>query len=227
MGTWGLIPFGLGLLRKLPLFYPKTKFVHYGTPNENALNAYNKIENFYESQIEIETLSKKYSFVTKMLNFLMPPKKLNHVEILSKKEMKQIDKFWEAKKTELEFAVIRSFDYLNWRIIDCPEKVKLFLLKDNEKTIGYFALKIKKNICYIFDILILNKYIKKDIFHEIEHVCKKHNVDEIQILTTDSLIKHNLHKIGFRLKNKTKLIYYNHIEKNVPINPYLTFSDFD
>src|SRR3989344_8233844 len=31
---------GLGLLRKLPLFYPKTKFVHYGTPNENALNAY-------------------------------------------------------------------------------------------------------------------------------------------------------------------------------------------
>ncbi|MEM3122354.1 MAG: hypothetical protein QXH60_02855, partial [Candidatus Pacearchaeota archaeon] len=152
------------LLKAIDLNNNDKNFFSINFPREYLLNYISKhpiIDNIlgvksYHKMIENKLIYKKSEFL------------MSNVKKLNKKIKASIDFFWEEKQSEIKAGVIRNSDYLQWRVLESPETMKLFIIKKDNKLIGYFSILIKEKICYITDILILNKYLTKEIIDEIE-----------------------------------------------------------
>jgi len=147
--------------------------------------------------------------------------------MFSYSDKKEIDALWNKKKKEIDVCVIRDFEYLNWRILQSPDRMKLFLIKNKGETIGYFSIMIKDKVCYITDILVLNDFINEKLIKKIERFCLKGNIKEIRIFISDKKIKKMFFNNNFLFVNLGTLVYYNKIGKNTNISPYLTYIDTD
>lgn len=228
---------GFGLLdrlvNQLPQFHSKKPFLNYGFPSDHILNAYQKVpkyRNSGECAVKLFGLSKKYATLSRLLYFFNKKTKKNSLEIfeVSENNKQDIDRLWNKKKKELKISIIRDWRYLNWRILTCPDNIKLFLIRDNGKIAGYFSVMIKDKICYIVDILLLNKFVTNKNIYKIEEFCRSYyNKKEIRIFITDKLIQNKLLDSRFSLVEFGNFIYYTNIKRNIKILPYLTFIDYD
>ena len=109
----------LGIINQLRLFYPDKPFLHYGFPNDRALNAYKKLDNYYQYASEIYILHKNYNLFDKLKSISNKGVKSNTIgiSIASLNNVDEINNFWMKKKAELNVCVIRDWEYLNWRIL--------------------------------------------------------------------------------------------------------------
>ncbi|PIN95743.1 hypothetical protein COU56_00650 [Candidatus Pacearchaeota archaeon CG10_big_fil_rev_8_21_14_0_10_31_9] len=225
---------GFGLFSKLvdqiPHYHTKNPFFYYGFPVRHVLNAYRKVSKhkYYEnSPIQTYYLSKKYLRFLRLFNLKKSSDNLIHISEAFQINKYDIDNLWKKKKKELEVCVVRNWEYLNWRILNCPDKMKLLIIKNGEKTIGYFSVLIRNKICYITDILILNDYVNKDTISEIEKFCFRYNSKEIRIFATDKLINKTFKDKGFLQFWLGQYIHYDGIKNSSDILHYLTYTDFD
>jgi len=216
------------LFKYLHDFHPEKGFFHYGFPNDAALKAYSKSGDIYNnySILKMNYLSKKYNIFFKLL-LNSKSKNIFDISEASKENKGKIDDLWNKKKKELDVCVVRDWDYLNWRILTCPDKMKLFMIKNGGETVGYFSTMIKDRVCYITDILILNDFTNKNTIKQIEVFCLKHNIKEIRIFITDESIKSLFKYFKFNFYEIGQFTYFNNIEKDTRILPYFTFTDFD
>jgi len=224
---------GTGLISEFPkyihLFYMNQNFFHYGFPSKNALKAYKKSGDVYKEYSIIDNYyhAKQYNPISKFfINFVKFSNQL-HFHHFSTSDKKEIDALWNKKKKEIDVCVIRDFEYLNWRILQSPDRMKLFLIKNKGETIGYFSIMIKDKVCYITDILVLNDFINEKLIKKIERFCLKGNIKEIRIFISDKKIKKMFFNNNFLFVNLGTLVYYNKIGKNTNISPYLTYIDTD
>ena len=224
---------GLGLLNRLvneiPQFYMKKPFFNYGFPVEHILNAYKKVPKYdnYGELIKLHYMSKKYLILSNLFYGFNKNNDSLKISEASKENKGKIDDLWNKKKKELDVCVVRDWDYLNWRILTCPDKMKLFMIKNGGETVGYFSTMIKDRVCYITDILILNDFTNKNTIKQIEVFCLKHNIKEIRIFITDESIKSLFKYFKFNFYEIGQFTYFNNIEKDTRILPYFTFTDFD
>ena len=192
----------------LSLSFPSELPFHYGFKHKAV-----------EGAISINILRKKFSF------FNRKNKNIEIVEVNSSFK-KEIDDLWNKKKQELDISVIRDWKFIKWRILSCPNKMKLFLLKLNNRTIGYFSIFKKGKIIYITDILVINNYINKEIILSIDNICRKYG-KEIRIMIHDDILKKAFLKSRYKTFNKKWLSYNDRISKKKISNVYITFLDSD
>lgn len=112
------------------------------------------------------------------------------------------------------FTVVRSKQFLSWRIFNNPYKKNKFIsIYDNKTPIGYFILETDKNVLSVIDIVIVPKskkissnYIISEIMRFIDNYCKNKNIEyskfEIYLdFKLNKIIKTQLLKNHY-LKNK-------------------------
>ncbi|MFA6255540.1 MAG: glycosyltransferase [Patescibacteria group bacterium] len=139
----------------------------------------------------------------------------------------KIDQFWELKSPEIHTGVIRNFNYLRWRVINSPEKLKFLLIEAQNKIIGYCAIKTERQTAYINDILILNKYVGPQIFVAIENYCRDIAAKQIIIMATDPALISALKLKKYKIIRQPYFGSLDHNNKITASSFYLTFSDVD
>ena len=118
--------------------------------------------------------------------------------------------YWEC------FTVVRSKEFLSWRIFNNPFKKNKFIsIYDNKTPIGYFIFEIDKKVLSVIDIVIVprtkkmnSKYIINEIIRFIDNYCINKNIEyskfEIYLdFKLNKIIKTQLLK-NYYLKNKKK-----------------------
>ena len=86
--------------------------------------------------------------------------------------------YWEC------FTVVRSKEFLSWRIFNNPFKKNKFIsIYDNKIPIGYFIFEIDKKVLSVIDIVIVprtkmnSKYIINEIIRFIDNYCINKNIE--------------------------------------------------
>ena len=119
--------------------------------------------------------------------------------------------FYKSKSKGLSKILIpRTSTYLNWRFVRHPEiNYHCYNVKNNEKLVGYFVLKIfQNNKCHIVDFLLdddiecFNAIINQTI-----KFCKENNIQKLSLWANSTLqFTKYLSKIGF--KNQPMETYF-------------------
>lgn len=215
---------GRGFTKKCTDIIKKKGTMLYGFPEEPIKPTYKKYDiknvvfkniNKYEKRIRFIDILKKLINIKNEIN----------IKKASEKSEEEINMLWDEKKQELEVSAIRNWDYLKWRVMKNPNNIKLYTIKKHEKIIGYFALEKRKNICYIIDILVLDKYLNGNIFSEIERKACLMISYKIRIMSNDAEIIKILRRIGYRVFNQVQYDYLNLIDGKNNLNLYLTYAD--
>jgi hypothetical protein len=150
------------------------------------------------------------------------------IETIIDDDTKQsVNQLWEIKSPEIHTSIVRNWEYLKWRIIDSPENQQFFLLKYQDKLVGYFTIKIKKQIIYITDLLILNKHVNRSSLTIIEKYCQTLGATQIIIMATDQLIVSILKTQNYSVVKRAYFGCYDYRNKITASDIYLTFSDAD
>ncbi|MEM3074534.1 MAG: hypothetical protein QW727_01160 [Candidatus Pacearchaeota archaeon] len=217
----------LNYQKKFKLF--KKKYFAYNFPRE-AIIILAKKHNFSDGIMLINIYSKKIYFQDKLKKFLKLKKgKLKIIKINSNKFSKVIDYLWENKKKEFTISIIKNWEFIEWYTLKHPNINNLFGIYLNKTIIGYFSILIKEKICYITDILILNKYLTKEIIDEIEKmiILENNKVNEIKILINDNLIEKILAEKKYKISQNMTLSYFGIKKKIDRNNMYITYADTD
>ena len=156
--------------------------------------------------------------------------KFNFIKInnFNKFIINELDSFWNIKSKELNSSVIRDSSYIKWRIFDSPDNIKVFLIKYNQKTIGYFAILIRNDKGYIADFVVFNKFFSLDLVKELEKICLSININELYMLSNDLLLNKTLINYGYLYYGKRKAIIINNMKNKIKnLNIFVSFSDAD
>ncbi len=219
---------GRGIAGKFPRLLPK-KYISLGFPNDKSIYSYKKYPKSYMDNLEflkINNYSKELKKFTFIKNYFLKRKsdlKLIKVINFPKEELNTL---WQNKKIEINVGVKRDYNYLNWRFSQNKNN-QFYIIKFREIMIGYIVLIIKDNNAFIHDILVLNNYLNKNFVKEIELLLLKEGYKKINISIKDDFIEKLLKKSNYTIKDKSTLVYQDHIKKHEKINPYITLSDSD
>lgn len=201
-------------------------FFSYGFPELPTIKNYKKA-GLMDRKIEINIFSKKIPIHKKLTKNNNQKVENYQVIPLNSFNEKEINIFWEEKKSEIPFGLVRNWEYLKWRILDCPKDYKFFAIKLGEKNIGWFVLKIKNKICYIGEICVLNNFLSNSIVRLIQDVCFSYGASEIKIITTDKKLIESILKDNFKAKESMMMIFEDKIGDCNLVSPYISFLDTD
>ncbi len=228
---------GTGFMKLIHLlhnnFFPKKQIFYYGLPPNFFLRLYNNVHYSYKNHINFTKIQvfkkKKSNFIFNFINTLINNDKNNNISIIgvTYNNKEDINNLWNRKKNELEISTVRDWDYLNWRVLSSPVKQKLFLIKNDNRVIGFFSIFIKNRTCYITDILILNRELNKKVINKINQICFKFKVKEIKILITDKSIKQYLFFDKYLVSELINFSYFTNIKDDMLVSPYFTYNDSD
>ncbi|NCN07643.1 hypothetical protein GW933_03030 [Candidatus Falkowbacteria bacterium] len=204
---------------------PKNKNLIWGFPGEEFWDTYPKllpgannlsIKIFYKPTTDKQTIQKNTEVVEVTL------------------AETEVDNLWHKKKAEITTGVVRNWQYIKWMVVDSPLPNKLFLIKRNSETIGYFVTRQEADLCLIVDILILNEYLDQDTMLAIENTCGQLNSKEIRTFITDIQLQNWLTANGFNFFKREEIVnnaFFALYDSNNKIkdisNVYLTWLDSD
>jgi len=124
----------------------------------------------------------------------------------------RFDELWEKAGEIFGITTARCSSFLNWRYVDCPREYVLFECPRGEKgTGGYIVLRFIENVCYILDLLALDREGLLDLLDRAEGEARVRGCSGLSCWCLDGgRVSGLLKELGYmRRKSKTSLVFTN------------------
>ena len=124
----------------------------------------------------------------------------------------RFDELWKQAGESFGITTARCSSFLNWRYRDCPREYLLFERPRGEKgTGGYIVLRFLENVCYILDLLALDRECLLDLLDRAEDEARVRSCSALSCWCLDGgRVSSLLKELGYmRRKSKTTFVFTN------------------